>query len=392
MPQSSSKKKKPLPRNEVKFVIRGSKGPVYLNGLTDDLYGDDHVAILNPHEIPEVAKDFLTFVVSHENPITRLAIVCPPGEPVDIRPILDVLPKLYKVVTPDASIHLHGAFLSGELFDRLLVQWFDVNLVGCALYKGWADPPKSERRCWRLWIEKCCFEGDADTKIGQCSWPELEFAIFSEGTWEEETGDSLQEDETRQPSPFPTSIEPFVKAIHSNAIKILSLFDSGDLSFLQDLPSIEEMWDFSLTDCACTPEILTWVSNQPNLRELFLSWEADVRLPWEKLRLLKQLDFLSVCYTPFDDRDLASVASTLRLKKLDFWETMTTPYSWPKVLGMAGLEVVGVSENMLEGKLSVQLPPETTLKRIITMNVGQKHVDYLRPIIQKYPQVEIYEM
>ncbi len=115
-------------------------------------------------------------------------------------------------------------------------------------------------------------------------------------------------------------------------------------------------------------------------------------MPWESLAKLRKLKVLDVVGSPFDDDHLAHVLQHIKLRGMRTYYTKLTPASWPTVLSNSSLRGVWVSTEMLEGALPENMPDTTSIREVVTMNVGFKHLDYLKELLKPYPNVKTFNM
>ncbi|MBA3726465.1 MAG: hypothetical protein H0W86_08435 [Armatimonadetes bacterium] len=298
------------------------------------------------------------------------------------------------LVTGDTVIHLHGAFVSAMLLDRLLTQWTDVNLVGCALAKNWWRTPKRPRQCRTLWLQNCTACQPPNLVIGCSSWPELNWLSVDEGYWDPDLnkGAIPPEESLSHTSSFPASTSHILNAFHSSNLESLFVYNCKDISFLRHLPASKRIRDIYLDGSPYSEEIFDWITSQKGLQQFSISWKPDTPIPWERLSRLPKLRSLDVTGTSFSDEDLAEVAKYTRLSVIHAFYTELTPASWPLVFAMPALKQVLVSTEMLHGPIPSGLPQDTLLEEVVALNVSAKHMEYLQRLLEPYPTVKSFEM
>jgi hypothetical protein len=371
----------------IKFVIRGSSSaPFGSFGSCPGLV--DHLAILSANDVATVAPNFISRVV-WSKPIWDVTIETPLKGRTDIGPILDALRRH---LVSETSIYIQGAYIDFELLDRLLSEYPDVNLFGCALGKGWWRQSKRERICHRLWIQECTAALPPRSARSTATWPSLTWLTVVGTHWDS----SLHGYGAIPDTPLPQHARGYgeangeiVRALFGVSIDTLSIVDLSDASFLFELPDSEALEHLIINRCPIEAEITNWISRQENISSMHCTWKPGVRLPWQALSKLKKLRHLDVEGSPFDDKDLAAVLKHLKLRILEANYTCLTPASWPLLLSNRCMRGILVSTEMLAGEIPAGLPDTTRMRFVEGVNIGPPHREHLANLVSRYPNVKI---
>ena len=407
VPKALTKKHKPL---EVKIILIGRPGdPIHFDGLDHDVLCNDHVAVLpagnvrtvpspleslftGPGQTTNLAVSYLESLFIEPGTLTKLAIICPLDRRVDVTPILDVAKTLK---AQDCNLDLQGAYVSGTHFERLVREWTDVALVGCAIGPGWWKSKGPESVCRVLVINSCTVSPSREGKIGRGSWPTLEWLWLNEDVFDRE----LQSKGAINTGPIPShqskwsrDTSPLMRCLWNGRSEDTQMRACRDVSVLTGLPPSDNLHRLDLSESPLTEEVFDWIVSNRNLTSIDLSWRPGFRIPWHKLKKLRKLRSLGVVGTTFSDADLAKVAQATRLRCLTAYYTDLTPASWPLAFSMPSLGQIWVSVGMLEGALPAGLPETTKLKEVVALNVGPQHMEYLRRLLERYPNVKMFEM
>lgn len=379
---------------DLKFILRRrGSGPLQFYGTdaNNPILGEN-VLVLSPREVREIAAEFVDGVCSWDSEVSSLSIVCPLEGKVDLTPILDAVESRK---SDGSMLTIHGGLIGADTFDRILQRWPWIRLVGCAFDKGWWRRSRKERTCTTFWIENCTAVEPTARDVGVAAWPELSHLMISSGDWDPD----LNSRTAIAPQAVPTHLASFaggapsfVRALYAPHLVTLSVFCCREISILKDLPESRRLKELNLDGCPADPQTLEWVARQANLRSLSLSWKPDMQLPWQYLANLRRLRELGVSGARFTDADLTDVARFTTVRTLHAWYTDLTSASWPLVLSMPNLRSFWISSQMLVGEIPSQLPDETSLREVVAMNVGDRHMDYLRRLMSRYPSVELCEM
>lgn len=317
-----------------------------------------------------------------------MSIVCPLGVQADIGSILDAVEGR---LSDDADLTIHGGFIGARMFDRIVRHSPSVTLVGCTLGRGWWRLPKRARRCVRIYLQSCAASESPGLTLGCAAWPELSRLTVDEGQWDPElhSRNAMPHDPVPKDKSSPSGCTAwFIRAFSGPNLEALSVFDCPDVSFLQYLPTLTKLQELALSGCPADGETVEWATDQPELRSLDLSWKPGTVLPWYHLAKLRKLRELTVVDARFTDEDLEEVAKFSSVGTLHAWYTDLTNTSWPLVLSMPKLRSFWVSTEMLVGEIPSSLPAETRLREVVAMNVGEAHLEYLRELLSRYPNVK----
>lgn len=388
MPRMRKTEPRPV---EVLFVLRRPGGPLNLTGCdcNNGFYGEDHLAIVSPEDIEQVAEPFVRGI-TWQNKIGQLNIVCPLEDKCDITPILNMVRDR---VTPQASLRLHGALVSAELLARILSEWLWVDLVGCELGEGWAQKPRSDRRCQTLELGHCTAAADKLT-VGCAAWPALQRLSIDEDIWDAtlySPNSIMPEGGKVHRSAFPPGTASFAKAFGHAELDQLQVSHCPDISFLAEMPP-SNATSLTFDGSPMDNTLLAWVASHRKVLDIDISWKPDIKLHWRLLGPMRKLRSIDVTGSPFSDEDLAELAPHTRLKVIWCYYTRLTPASWPLVFSMPSLRQIWVSTEMLEGPMPSGLPPSTNLIEVVSMNVGHEHTEYLKKLLDPYPNVLTHDM
>jgi len=341
---------------------------------------------MSPAEVTPLAHEFISWVGLSLN-IYEATIVCPLTEPCDLNPVLDALNKH---VLDEARISLYGAFVPSSLLNRLFSEWGQVELIGCALGEDWWLPPTDARRCAALSLTNCTAFPSQTIEYGCASWCELEVLFVNEGVWDASLASPNEYGPTHD-SGFPAGTAAIVTAFSHPGLNQLSVNWCPNVSFLTSLP-VSNLSDIWLSGSPTDNQVLAWIANHPCLGHVSISWKPGTKLDWGLLGKMRKLRGLDVASSTFSDSDLATVATHTRLRVIWGYYTNLTPASWPLVLSMRWLKQIWVSTEMLHGPMPTGLPPTTKLVEVVSLNVGQPHLEYLKKLLEPYPLVKTCEM
>lgn len=345
-----------------------------------------HIALLPARQLAKGLEKLLYWL--YDAKINDLTIVGLGKGRIDLQPILEqVVPRL----TEDASLYLESLFVSQSLFDLAVSHWQSVHLARCALGRGWQRRPHAPRKCTDLWFRDCLGDQGQVRGLGQASWPELKCIDIEVDTWVSELHSKYShrpDEEPKFQGNYVQIHESLLRAFWNPGIETLWLYPWPDSEALSRLPRMPSLIGLYLGSTPISEESLRWITSQPRLADLDLSWRAGEHFDWTLLRNLKPLRNLEIS-ARCTDEELKSILQNSRLTSAVLNGDGVSPASWPAILS-SSLREIRIGSDLIEGEAPYDLiPPSTKLKSVLAINVARRHMINLKLLAERYGTIKV---